>query len=95
MGFLMLQCEGCGAVHSFYTKHKLYSCHCNKCKTETPLEELIPVYMQCKCGRNVKYRTNLREPLVMGTCISCGKPVALRLNYRKTAYVTLGREGKR
>lgn len=89
-GFLMVQCEECGAIKAFCAKHETYGYKCGECGHETPLEKLRPLFMHCKCGKSFSYKTNLTADRVTHTCLACKAPVDLELNSRKTAYVTVG-----
>ena len=58
-GFLIVQCEECGAIKAFCAKHETYGYKCGECGHETPLEKLRPLFMHCKCGKSFSYKTNL------------------------------------
>ena len=88
-GFLMIECEECRAVKAFCAKRELYAFRCDKCGHETPLENLLPMFMRCKCGRQFRYKTNLTAPEFSHNCLDCESPVDMRLNRRRTAYVTI------
>ena len=60
-GFLLIVCEECGAVKAFCAKRETYSFRCDECGYETPLENLRPMYMHCKCGESFRYRTNAKS----------------------------------
>ena len=51
-GFLIVQCEECGAIKAFCAKHETYGYKCGECGHETPLERLRPLFMHCKCGKS-------------------------------------------
>lgn len=89
-GFLIVQCEECGAIKAFCAKHETFGYKCSECGHETPLEKLRPLFMHCKCGKSFSYKTNLTADRVTHTCLACKAPVDLELNSRKTAYVTVG-----
>lgn len=88
-GFLLIKCDKCGKVKAFCSKGKMTSYNCD-CGHETHLNNLRPLYLRCKCGSEFKYKTNFQTSEFTHNCLSCGKPVNLRLNSRKTAYVTIG-----
>lgn len=44
-GFLIVQCEECGAIKAFCAKHETYGYKCGECGHETPLEKLRPLFM--------------------------------------------------
>ena len=46
--------------------------------------------MNCKCGKEAKYRTNITSETYEVKCLQCGQPVDICLNRRVTAYVTVG-----
>lgn len=88
-GFLLIKCEKCGKVKGFCTKNELTSYKC-ECGHETHLEKLRPLYLHCKCGAEYRYKTNLQTSIYVYNCLHCGNPVDVKLNNRKTAYVTSG-----
>lgn len=51
-GFLIVQCEECGAIKAFCAKHETYGYKCGECGHEKPLEKLRPLFMHCKCGKS-------------------------------------------
>ena len=51
-GFLMVQCEECGAIKAFCAKHETFGYKCSECGHETPLEKLRPLFIHrdyCGC----------------------------------------------
>ena len=88
-GFLLIKCEHCGEIKAFCAKKEIFGYRCDSCKETTPLENLRPMYLRCKCGKEFRYKTNLAEEAFSHKCIECGAPVDLVLNKRKTAYVTV------
>lgn len=50
----MIECEECGEVKAFCAKRETYSFKCN-CGHITPLENLRPLFMHCKCGEDFRY----------------------------------------
>ena len=92
-GFLLIVCEECGAVKAFCAKRETYSFRCDECGYETPLENLRPMYMHCKCGKSFRYKTNATEETITHTCLDCKAPVDMELNRKGTAYVTIGGRG--
>lgn len=70
-GFLIVQCEECGAIKAFCAKHETYGYKCGECGHETPLKKLRPLFMHCKCGKSFSYKTNLTAERVTHTCLAC------------------------
>ncbi len=93
-GFLIIQCEHCGKVRAFNAKREIYVYKC-ECGEETPLQDLRPLYLRCKCGADFRYKTNLQDEETEHKCITCGNMVKMRLNRRGTAYVTVSEQGHR
>lgn len=85
-GFLFIKCSHCGEYRGFYTKSRLTSYHCNKCGSETPLEDLIPLRAKCECGKEWNYLTNMTEKAFDINCIECGSPISVFYNSRKDNY---------
>lgn len=88
-GFLMIECEECGAVKAFCAKRETYGFKCS-CGHETPLENLRPLFMHCKCGKSFRYKTNVTAQTITHTCLNCKAPVDMELNSKGNAYVTVG-----
>lgn len=55
----------------------------------TPLENLRPLFMHCKCDEDFRYKTNITRPTISHTCIVCKAPVDMEINKKNTAYVTI------
>lgn len=92
-GFLITECSNCGKQRAFYAKEPINvnSCFCG---TDTELVDLKPARVICpKCGGKFKYMTNITAPEFVTKCLSCGNSVTLRLNERKTAYLTVEESG--
>lgn len=87
-GFLMIECESCHEIKAFCAKREIYSFKCG-CGHITPLENLRPLFMHCKCGEDFRYKTNITRPTVSHTCIVCKAPVDMEINKKNTAYVTI------
>lgn len=88
-GFLMIECEERGAVKAFCAKRETYGFKCS-CGHETPLENLRPLFMHCKCGKSFRYKTNVTAQTITHTCLNCKAPVDMELNSKGNAYVTVG-----
>lgn len=88
-GFLYIKCGHCGNVRGFCAKNYLQYHQC-ECGHKTKLRELTPVFVNCKCGKEFKYRTNLKSQAFTIDCLACGYPVDVELNGKGTAFVTLG-----
>lgn len=69
------------------TDSKSYKCECGK---ETELVNLKPLYTKCKCGNEFKYMTNMNTAEFTYKCFTCGSPVDVKMNSRRTAYITIG-----
>ena len=57
-GFLYIKCCECGEIKAFCAKHNLTEYRC-KCGAITPLADLHRMYVNCQCGAQSKYKTNL------------------------------------
>ena len=88
-GFLMIECQECGEVHAFCAKQEQTEYRC-KCGGVTRLENLIPMYLKCGCGKEYKYLTNLSREEYTHECLNCKALVRMTMNKRGTAYVTPG-----
>lgn len=88
-GFLMIECQECGEIHAFCAKQELSEYRC-KCGGVTQLQNLIPMFLKCGCGKEFKYQTNMSREEFTHECLACKSPVRMILNRRGTAYVTPG-----
>lgn len=88
-GFLLIECEGCGKLRGYYAKYPTAVYHCD-CGHATPLRELRPAHLHCKCGSSFKYLTNVQKSKLTYRCLDCGAPVDLEINKSGTTFVTVG-----
>lgn len=91
-GFLLIRCGKCGHVRAFNSKYELNWYKCGECGEETALEELVPLWAQCECGRHSRYYTNIDTAMTEVNCITCGAPVAVEWNAKKKCYQTIQEE---
>lgn len=87
-GFLYIKCCECGEIKAFCAKHNLTEYRC-KCGAITPLADLHRMYVNCQCGAQLKYKTNMDEDMFDVNCIECGNPVAVSWNAKKMIYQTI------
>lgn len=87
-GFLYIKCEECGNTKGFCAKAPIREARCD-CGHATPLKDLRPMYVNCKCGDSFKYRTNLTDNTATMNCINCGSPVDLEYHDKKGVYQTI------
>lgn len=87
-GFLYVKCPVCGKIKGFCAKTRIGNFRCD-CGSVTKLEHLVPLYMNCECGRNARYLTNMEEPVFDIVCYDCGNPVPTAWNPKKKQYETI------
>ncbi|MDO4649901.1 MAG: hypothetical protein Q4B26_14775 [Eubacteriales bacterium] len=88
-GFLYLKCPNCDKVKGFNARIEIKSHRCS-CGHEFELKDLKPMYTHCDCGKDFKYFTNMDEDKFSYDCLNCGSRVRMKINTRRTAYVTDG-----
>lgn len=88
-GFLYLKCEACGSIKGFCVKSPITEHRC-ACGHVTALQNLKPLFVNCKCGERFKYHTNITEPIATINCIKCGAPVDVQYHDKKGTYETIG-----
>lgn len=88
-GFLHIKCPCCGKPFSFNARVLRKEYECNDCHTKLELENLVPLYLNCKCGRSFRYFTNAEETIFGVSCLSCGAPVAVEYISKKARYETI------
>lgn len=84
-GFLHMKCERCHKEKSFHIKWPLKEYRC-ECGHTMPLKGLSKVVAKCDCGWDLKYFTNQDADAFEIKCISCGKPVLVKWNFRHKRY---------
>lgn len=88
-GFLFIKCHGCGKIHGFCAKTPISNYHCADCGCLTPLNDIVPMYVRCKCGQRFRYQTNLTDDCFTYTCFICGAPVDMAYNKKGRKYQTV------
>ena len=87
-GFLILDCEGCGAEYIINARQPTEESVCRVCGHVTRLEELRPAEMRCPgCGKTWRYKTNSEEAEVTARCNQCGETMTARWNGRLRRYL--------
>ena len=90
-GFMHLECPDCKQVSSFFKKEPKDHFHCKHCgKKHVFTEELVPMWVNCDCGKTFKYMTNRVDPMFDIACVECGSLVTVKWNGKKKVYDTLG-----
>ena len=90
-GFLYIKCEACGTTKGFCAKTPITEHRC-ACGHLTALDNLKPLYVNCKCGAGFKYHTNITDNYASIDCIKCGAPVDMEYHDKKGIYETIGRK---
>lgn len=85
-GFMILRCSRCGGVHPFFSRERITEHRC-RCGWTEKFDDLIPAHVRCdKCGKYLKYRTNIRDDTTVTiSCLECRAPIDLQTNERGTA----------
>lgn len=92
-GFLYLECPHCGKRRAFCSRYPLKYYKCDSCGEKTELHDLAQMFLNCECGRNTAYLTNVTDEILDVNCIDCGMPVAVQYNAKKKLYETIRGEG--
>ena len=88
-GFLYLECPHCGRRRAFCSRYPLKYYKCDSCGKKTDLHDLVQMFLNCECGRNSAYLTNVTDEILDVNCIDCGMPVAVQYNAKKKLYETI------
>lgn len=88
-GFLYVECDHCNSVKGFCAKEKLSYYKCGQCGRKTKLTDMVKLYLNCECGSNTRYLTNLTDEAFDVNCINCGAPVSVKYNAKKKCYETI------
>lgn len=92
-GFLYMKCSACGTVKGFCAKEPMEGYHCFECGADTSfLDELVPLHVNCQCGKHFTYMTNITDAMFDINCIDCGAPAAVSYNAKKKLYETIREE---
>lgn len=93
-GFLYLKCPECGEVHGFCTKEYLTYYKCRSCGHRMVFEvPLVRLWINCECGKQYRYMTNMTDPMFDVNCLGCGAPVAVQWNEKKGIYEPMREAG--
>lgn len=89
-GFLLIKCQHCGKVSAYCVKSEYAYHECRECGEKTYFDQpLKPAWMNCECGKNSRYLTNMEDYYIEHTCIDCGQPVTMEWNEKKKLYQTI------
>lgn len=88
-GFLYLECPYCGKRRAFCSRYPLKYYKCDRCGEKTELHDLVQMFLNCECGKNTAYLTNVTDEIFDVECINCGAPVAVQYNAKKKIYETI------
>lgn len=88
-GFLYLECPHCGKRRAFCSRYPLKYYKCDRCGEKTELHDLVQMFLNCECGKNTAYLTNVTDEIFDVECINCGAPVAVQYNAKKKIYETI------
>lgn len=87
-GFLYIKCPDCGEIRGFFAKIRIDAFEC-RCGAVTELRDLVPLYVNCECGKSIRYMTNMTDNAFDINCLGCGAPVAVQWNEKKKLYETI------
>lgn len=88
-GFLYIKCKHCGAIKGFNAKKPLTGYACTECGEITELDDLEPLRVQCECGGDFRYMTNIDADMFDVECLRCGTPVSVIHNKKKHMYTII------
>jgi len=89
-GFLLIRCQSCGHIRALHSPNTIEIYRCPECKARTPLQApLRKAIVNCECGNDARYRTNITDDAIDVPCVKCGTPVACEYNERAGAYTTI------
>lgn len=87
-GFIIAECETCGASRAFCTKDWISEFTCKKCGRTTELRDKATVSLTCpKCGKSWYYLTNANTATVEASCLECGTVMIGVWDKGRKAYV--------
>lgn len=91
-GFMYIKCPSCGSIKGFNMKKPSDHYHCDSCGTRSEFKDsLVPLWVNCECGKGFLYMTNMKEPIFDISCLECGAPVTVKWNEKKRVYETIRR----
>ena len=89
-GFMYIKCPVCSKERGTCFKKESDHYHCDSCGSRSEFEKpLVPLWVNCECGKRFKYLTNMTEPMFDVNCLNCGAPVAVKWNKDKQIYETI------
>lgn len=91
-GFLYVRCPDCGKERGFCAKTPINSFECLECGTNFELpEQMALVKFTCKCGKYLKYRTNITDKSFDIPCLECGSPNSVFFYEKDREYKNAGK----
>lgn len=89
-GFVYIKCPVCGKERGTCFKKESDHYHCDGCGSRSEFEKpLVPLFVNCECGKRFKYLTNMTESLFDISCLDCGAPVTVKWNEDKRIYESI------
>lgn len=89
-GFVYIKCPVCSKERGLCMKKESNHYHCDGCGSRSEFEKpLVPLWVNCECGKRFKYLTNMTDPMFDINCLDCGAPVAVKWNEDKLVYETI------
>lgn len=73
-GFVYIRCEHCGTERALRFKIPTNSYYCKTCARNTHLTVQTKAFVNCECGANASYSTNMVEEMFDIPCYTCGRP---------------------
>lgn len=82
-GFVLMKCDSCGGIHANFWKTPQKQWRCPKCGNENEVhrDDMRIAFVNCECGNDLEYKTNLNGEPACIICNRCGKKVNLRLDF--------------
>lgn len=89
-GFLYIKCPKCGNTRGIYAKTETECYRCKTCGSTSDLPPYLAIlYVNCECGKDFKYLTNVKDKMFDVSCMNCGSPVATHYNERTGVYESI------
>lgn len=89
-GTMFVHCPHCGREFFYYQNEPSSECTRCNCGNTFRLEDMKSIRAYCKCGNQIRAMTNESSSVITITCHTCGAPLDLEYNKKRTDTKTWG-----
>lgn len=94
-GFVHIRCDHCHKESTVCLRTPTRQYECRECGTTMDLPGATVAYINCECGFNGRYITNVTDWFFDIPCAQCGRPNTVKYNPGKNVYIPIDHTPKR